>query len=198
VSEQGLKAVTPLGGYAESIGTVSVAEVSGQGIVAIAPPQGEAYALSGTLQTAYGLDWALVGLSTSGTDARLLGVAPDQGFLLFPHDGPDAVPAVAAKLGQAAWLTDQSDSWAILRVSGTGSREALARICMLDLHPDIFGPGAVSRTTMEHLGVIILLEESDTFLLMSPTSSAESFLDAVVTSAKNIVPPNSAAPGGTE
>lgn len=190
MSDTGLQPVSPLGGYAETLGDVSLSEVTGLGVVAVAPSQGDEPALLSALDTGFGLIWPETGHSTTSGDARLLGMARDQAFLVFPHDGPGALDAVRDKLGEPGWLTDQSDSWAMLRIEGAGVRAALERISMLDLHPDAFAVGMVQRTTMEHLAVIILREEEDTFLLMSPTSSAESFLDAVTTSARNIVPSN--------
>lgn len=195
MSEQGLIAVSPLGGFSESIGGVSISEPGGMSLVAVAPSRGAEAALGSALDAGFGLAWPVTGQSTVNGDARLMGMAPDQAFLLFAHKGPNAVAAVRSKLGDAGWLTDQSDSWAMLRVSDTDCRAALERLCMLDLHPDVFGVGAAQRTTMEHLAVIIVREDADTFLLMSPTSSAGSFLDAVVTSARNIVPSKSAGSG---
>lgn len=195
MSDLGLQAVSSLGGYSETIGAVSVIEPDRMALVAVAPPRGEEAALAASLDSGYGLAWPETGQSSATGDVRLMGMARDQAFLLFPHDGPNAVPAVREKLGETAWLTDQSDSWAMLRVSGADVRRALERLCMLDLHSDAFAIGAAQRTTMEHLAVIIVREDVDTFLLMSPTSSAESFLDAVVTSARNIVPSN---PAGSE
>jgi sarcosine oxidase subunit gamma len=75
----------------------------------------------------------------------------------------------------------------MLRVSGPKSRIALERICPLDLHPSTFPQGRVARTLMEHLGVIILHEGPDTYLLLSARSSAGSFLHAVETSVRNVV-----------
>lgn len=195
MSDQGLNAVTPLAGFSETVGSTAISEPSGRSLVAVAPSRGEEAELQSALKAGFGLAWPVTGQSTTNGDARLMGMAPDQAFLLFSHAGPNAVPAVREKLGNAGWLTDQSDSWAMLSVSGPDCRAALERLCMLDLHRDVFVIGAAQRTTMEHLAVIIVREEADTFLLMSPTSSAESFLDAVVTSARNIVPSKSAGSG---
>ena len=51
---------------------------------------------------------------------------------------------------------------------------------------EAFGDGRVARTVMEHLGVIIHRESDGTYLLMSASSSAESFLHAVETSIKYV------------
>ena len=83
-------------------------------------------------------------------------------------------------------MTLQSDNWVGVRISGTRSRDALERICPLDLHPDVFGIDQVARTVMEHLGVIILREDKDSFLMLSASSSAKSFLHAIETSIHNV------------
>ena len=93
---------------------------------------------------------------------------------------------MGAKIADTAYLTDQSDSFAIVRIKGARSRDALERICPIDLHLDEFSVGTVTRTLMEHLGVIILREDEDAFMLMSARSSARTFWHAVQTSIQNI------------
>ena len=74
----------------------------------------------------------------------------------------------------------------MLRLRGEKAREALERICLLDLDESAFQVGDAARTAMEHLGTVILREGSDCFLLMSAGSSAKSFLHAVETSVRNV------------
>nr|WP_258571055.1 sarcosine oxidase subunit gamma family protein [Flavimaribacter sediminis] len=119
-------------------------------------------------------------------DLLVLSLQSDQIFVLFPQTGHRPDLEIAEIAGDQGSVTDQSDGWALLRVSGPGSRTALERICMLDLHPDIFTVGAVARTVMEHLGMIIHRNDEHSFLLMSARSSAEFFAHAVVTSAENV------------
>ena len=108
-------------------------------------------------------------------------------FILFEAPDPDrAAETVGDALGPAAYVTDQSDSWAMLRIAGAGARAALERICMLDLDAAAFPEGRVARTVMEHLAAIILRDGPDSFLLMSPRSSARSFLHAVELSVENV------------
>jgi sarcosine oxidase subunit gamma len=72
----------------------------------------------------------------------------------------------------------------MLAIKGEGVYAALERICQLDVSEKTFPVGSVARTQMEHLGVIIIKQENDSFMLMSAASSAENFLHAVVTSVK--------------
>ncbi|MFY0614329.1 MAG: hypothetical protein JXQ99_22565 [Hyphomicrobiaceae bacterium] len=158
-------------------------------IASMATPNGGEAALAAALQAAYGIDIPPVGRAaiSAKDSATFLRHAPDQMFVLFmpPASGKPTDP-MAATLGDTAYLTDQSDSWAALRIEGPLSRAALERICPLDLAPGNFPPGTVARTVMEHLGIIMLCEAGDKYLLLSARSSADNFLHAVETSVRNV------------
>jgi heterotetrameric sarcosine oxidase gamma subunit len=180
VAETVLTAQSPLGGISEDFDGLSIAEATGMAIVSL-----EAFGRA--VKAAYGIVPPAVG--PAGKDnARFICLARDQFFLLFDDTGTDPVATVSQRLSGTAYLTDQSDGWALLGISGPRSRAAMERICPLDLHPAIFAIGAAARTVMEHLNVIVLREAEDRFLLMSPRSSSGSFLHAVRTSAENVVP----------
>ena len=188
MAEFALTARTPLDGYEKSFGSVTLAEVSGLSLVSAAVPQGGDDAFAAALAAGLGAARPATGDSAAGEryGARLLGMQPDQLFILFAAPDPDrAAGTVAEALGPDAYVTDQSDSWAMLRIAGAGARAALERICMLDLDDAAFPEGRVARTVMEHLAVIILRDGPDSFLLMSPRSSARSFLHAVELSIEN-------------
>jgi len=187
VAEFDLTARPALGGIRLAYGRLTIAEVTDLAIVSVATPNGGAAALAAAVEAAYATALPAVGRSTRSNvdDVRILGLAPDQCFLIFRLAEPFAVGQVRDRLGEAAYLTDQSDSWAALQVSGSDSRAVLERICPVDLHPAAFAEGHVTRTVMEHLGVIILCQGEDDYLLLSARSSAASFLHAVQTSAEN-------------
>lgn len=180
---------SPLEGYRREFDRVTIAEVTDRAIVSIATPDGGESALEKAIASAFETKIPPVGesLISSLPDWRLMGMQPGQLFLLFVPDGPEPVKEVAQALGDTACLTDQSDSWVTIAVSGAGSIAALERICPIDLHPSAFRRGAVARTVMEHIAAIIVCEEANKFLLMSPRSSARSFLHALETSVHNIL-----------
>ena len=184
MSDLTLTAQSPLGGYKNDFDSVTLTELTELAVVSIATPSDARDELAKAVDSAFGTALPDIGYSSHTEDGntRLLGLQRDQMFLLFEHEGNDALTVVTNKLGEVGYYTDQSDTWAILRMTGPGSRTALERICMLDLSPDAFSVGAVARTTMEHLGVIILRDDEDSFLLMSARSSANSFVHAIETS----------------
>jgi len=193
VADFSLTAKSPLNGVVKEYDGVSIAEVTGKAIVSIAIPDGGEKKLAAAMAKSYKTGLPKVGQSSAGADgkAQFLGMASDQMFALFDFDvgveGNDELAHVADRLGTAGYFTNQSDSWVMLAVSGPRSRAALARICSLDLHHDVFVEGAVARTSMEHLGTIIFRSKADCFIIFSARSTAQSLFHAIEKSITNIL-----------
>jgi heterotetrameric sarcosine oxidase gamma subunit len=189
VPEFTLTAAPPLAGLDKSFGPNKLRAPEGLAVVALAIPMDGEEAAADALRRAYGVEMPAPGASALGMDGatRLLRSAPDQLLALFTHATPDAEQRIASDLGDAVYLTDQTDALAALELEGPQARAALARICPLDLHPDSFAQGAGARTMMEHLAVTILRTGDARFLLLSASSSAESFRHAVEQSLHNVL-----------
>jgi len=175
-----------LGGYTLDLGDVAVAEVTDISIVSIAMPLGGGDALANAVQAAWGCALpAPRGTSVSSDGSvTLIFSTPDQTLAILPGVDGLAVTDVAAKLGDVGYYTEQTDNWVGLRASGAKSISALERICPLDLAS--MSVGGAERTVMEHLGVFIMREDDERFLLLSGSSSAKSFLHAVELSMRNV------------
>ncbi|GAB4281850.1 MAG: hypothetical protein Kow0058_00010 [Roseovarius sp.] len=182
-----LTATSPLDGLERSIGSVRLRELADLAIVSAALPRGSEEKAEAALCREFGCEPPSPVTSTLSDDGRvrLLRTAPDQIFVLFEHPTPDAAAAVARRLGPVVYVTDQTDGWVRLEISGPGCRAALERICPIDLHPQRFAVGQFARTAMEHMGAIVLRSGEDSFMLLSASSSAGSFLHAVETSIRN-------------
>ncbi len=183
-----LVSAPPLAGYtmqAEGVSLMAPADLS---IVAMALPLGDEAKALKAVKTGYGIDLPDPGKSveTSKGDARIIRLSSDQAFAVFTHATPDAEETVAKYTKAALYLTDQTDVWSGLEISGPKSRAALERICPIDLHPAAFAEGDAARTTMEYLGVLIIRTGGDSYLLFSASSSAGSFLHMLETSIRNI------------
>lgn len=182
-----LTSAPPLAGYDQSFDGVKLGAPVDLAIVSIALPLGGEVAAEKAIKSAYGAALPAPGKSVLSKDglARLVRLSSDAAFVIFTHATPDAEPHVAEKLKGAAYTTDQTDVWSALEISGAKARTALERICPIDLHPDAFTDGDAARTSMEHLGTLIIRTGGDAFLLLSASSSAKSFLHAVETSIHN-------------
>lgn len=183
MSEFTLTAASPLGGHAAHFDGAELAEVTDRALVSFAVP----LAGGDTFAAALGIALPAPGhTARSGEEMLLMGLGPDQGLAMLPLGEGPTVEALRARLGGLAYLTEQTDAWVILRLMGPKALAALERICPVDLHLEAFPEGRVARTVMEHLGAIVLREGPESFLLMSASSSARSFLHAVETSLRNV------------
>lgn len=183
-----LEAISPLGDFDETINSVRIREIAGFGLIALAVPMGGEKAFATALKKETGCALPEPGhfTSNSGKGVLLIWTQRDQVFLFNGDETPMQEISLREKFATRAYVTDQSDGWAVLEVSGERALEALERICPINLNPAVFYEGMAARTVMEHLGVLILRTASDKWLLLSARSSALSFLHAVTQSAKNL------------
>lgn len=183
-----MKATTPLNGYAKQFNGVSLAEVTNRHILSIATPAGGEQQLAIAIKKALGAEVPKAGKTTQTliANGRFLGMQPGQMFFVFQPEEPEFINTIREKLKNVSYLTDQSDGFVMVIIAGEKARIALERICAIDLQLDVFPTGSFARTAMEHLGVTIVCEASDTFLLISPRSTAEALLHALETSIHNI------------
>ena len=186
-----LKPLTALNNFSEEIHGISVSEVTDQAIVSMAIPKATNDAFNKIIKKNFKVERPVIGhfAHSKINNARFLGLQQDQMFMLFDYAGDRAIEEISAKINftdQLAYLSDQSDSWVTLRISGDNCLDALERICPLDIHPSSFPVGSVARTSMEHMATIIINESEGSYLLLSLRSFAHSFLHAVTTSIKNV------------
>ena len=191
-----LTAQSPLGGYNMIIDGTSLIEVTGLSMVSVAPLAGSQAAFQTAIAKLFRTDKsdspkpsATMALDQSGKQlCILMPSAQNQWFLCFDDDGTNPIDAAKTLIGKSLSkqmaMTDQSDSWVILALSGPQSRQTLARICPIDCGVSAMPIGTTARTSMEHLGAIITRrpDEGDhqpCFWLLSARSSAASFLHAI-------------------
>ncbi len=186
-----LKPMAIFDGLECDYGAVQLRELQSLAIVSLAMPQGGEDKCANSVKDAWGCAVPGNGRYVQSKDGftRIIRTQPDQLFALFDHEGDDARNLVHDLTRGAFWTTEQTDVWCALQLSGATSREILARICSLDLHPGVFASDHAARTTMEHLGAIILRSNEDEFVLLSARSSAKSFLHAIETSIRNVLGP---------
>ena len=181
MAEYSLTASSPLNGYAKKFGGIGLREQVDIGIMSIAVADGSRHQFDSQVRDTLGMPLPETGHSsaTGHANTRLLGLQSNQYFYIFGPEQRDSVSDVSHRLGPLGYYTDQSDSWAVLHMTGSECRRTLARMCMIDLEQSSFPPGSVARTTIEHLAVIIIADTADSYVLLTPRSSAASFLHAL-------------------
>lgn len=158
-----LIARTPLAGLLPlTIGRCVLTELDVGPVTSIAPWNGATPALSGAMLSAHGLAFPAPNRCTTHGAARALSSGRAQAFLT----GVSADPSLATH----AALTDQTDGWAVVRLSGPDSVDALARLIPLDLRGAAFGAGHAARSALQHVNILIWRDGEEAFGLMAMRS----------------------------
>lgn len=150
-----LIAKSALDGRSLTVGSVTLAEVNEGPITSIAAFPGGGTALAKGLK-ALGLAMPGPNAMLESGGARILWTGRDQAFLT----------GVAAPRLDGAAVTDQSDGWAVLSLSGTAAVDVLARHLPVDLRISAFPVGQVLRTQVNHMNAIVLRIEATAFRIM--------------------------------
>lgn len=118
----------------------------------LAPFPSREAAFGATLEAAHGLAWPAPGKVTraEGMEARWAGRA--QALLVGVAEPASALAAEGA-------VTDVSDVYVRLLLSGEARAEVLARLVPLDLRADRFGAGATARTLLGHIAAHLTARE---------------------------------------
>lgn len=129
-----------------SVGSLTLRDATPDRMTAIAPWPGAGTAAAKLLKTA-GFDWPSNDRAVQGQGGVCIWSGRDQAFLtgVAPPDG----------LAAHAALTDISDGWTALCLSGPDAVSVLARLVAIDLSPRAFPQGATARTGLGHMMVLI-------------------------------------------
>lgn len=174
-----LMAQTPCYGLLPmSHGTVAVHEVVQDHIVSIAPYKGKATALNKAMTTAYGLKYPAAGRVTANDAVRCQWAGHAHAFLI-------GSPAVDA-LSDLAAVTDQSDAWAIVHISGDHVHDVLARLIPMDLRPSAFKKNYTARTMVQHMAANVTRVGPDAFEIMVMRSMARTLVHDLETAMENV------------
>ncbi len=134
---------------------VIVTERAGLGLAAVIARKGGVGALAARVKERWGVD-LLAGPRRDTSDAlSLMGTGPGTWLATHEQGAPRLLPALRESIGDLAAISDQSDGYAVLRLTGPKVREALAKLVFIDLHPSAFEVGSVASTVAVHMGVTL-------------------------------------------
>jgi sarcosine oxidase subunit gamma len=136
--------------------------------------RGDRAALAGRIRAAYGIDLPAGPKRVQAAGISFVGTGPRSWLAM--RDGGDPAADLRRALGDAAALADQSDGYAVLRVSGPKARAALEKGIGIDLHPRAFRTGDAASTACAHLGIVLWqLDETPAYEIAVFRSLAGSF-----------------------
>lgn len=140
-----LIAKSALEGAVLTLGSVTLAEVEVGPIASVAVFPGGAKAVAKGLKP-LGLAMPAPNSFAEKKGARIVWTGRDQAFLV----------GVACPALDGAAVTDQSDGWAVLSLSGPVVVEVLARLVPVDLRLPACPVGTALRTQVSHMNAVVL------------------------------------------
>lgn len=145
--------VPGLHGRADTQVGVILEEVRGFSLVQVMARRGRAVETIKAAKDLFGVEPPTTPGAVSGRNAALIWSGPDQFLVLSPHQPGDHFARLREVFAGVASLSDQSDGRCLIRISGPGARQALAKFLSLDIHESAFPAGAAATTSVDHTAV---------------------------------------------
>jgi len=153
-------------------------------IVQVAARKGQAAALKVALKAAFGLELGEAGHATSGGGLTALPIQPDAWVLVSEPRGEGILAAeVKRAVGVSGSVVDQTHGRCVVGLTGDRAPEVLSRMCRIDLHPAVFGPGKIAVTPMAELFCVLSHGPASHYEMIVFSTFADSFLHSVITAA---------------
>jgi hypothetical protein len=152
-------------GLPKSIGAARLEEWLPGPITALSPYAGQHAAVDAALQP--------LGLAFPGPNAML---ASGAGRMVWTGRAQAFLIGVPCPDVPGAAITDQSDGWVGLRLSGPSARDVLARLVPLDLRDSAFGVGTAARSMLGHMPLVLMRPAPDVWEVLTFRSMARTAL----------------------
>ena len=150
-----LIAKSALEGRSLNLGGVSLAEVDVGPITSVAVLPGGAKAVARGLK-ALGLAMPEPSTFVEKKGLRIVWTGREQAFLI----------GAESPVLEGAAVTDQSDGWAVLSLSGPAAADVLARLVPMDLRLSACPVGTALRSQLNHMNAVILRTGDYAFEIM--------------------------------
>jgi heterotetrameric sarcosine oxidase gamma subunit len=156
-------------------GDLALEEIAGVRITGVQPFKGQMKAVATALKKATKLAAPVVGQTTSAGPWRCISAGLETWFVFGPESLSD-LPGAA--------VSEQSDGWAGLRLTGRSAPDVLARLVPIDLRDSAFPPDRAAKTLLNHMALIIdrRADSFDLWVFRSMAKTAVHEIDAAMTS----------------
>jgi sarcosine oxidase subunit gamma len=138
--------------------------------------RGDDRVLAAKIHEEFGLALPSTPRRVSNGVKALVGIGPGVWLAAFDEADPLTASELASSLKGLASVSDQSSTYAVLRISGPSARQILSRGAFIDFDPLVFGAGSAAVTVISHIGVIVWqVDDIPTFEIALFRSYAGSF-----------------------
>jgi len=174
----------PLDGFYQQWNGLIIKEHDSSEIVSLAVAQGQEKTFMQIFKKTFGMFPPKPAKAIALKDGFAIWSTPDQYFLILDNHTIDSDRHIAATFSGTAYTTLQTDGWACIDIMGESIYDILDRVLALDLrNASLY---FATRTSAYHMAVIIVKLSDRSFRLMTPRSSAHSFIKMLIHTADNV------------
>jgi methylglutamate dehydrogenase subunit D len=138
--------------------------------------RGDDRALAEKIHREFGLALPSTPRRVSNGVKAFVGIGPNVWLAVFDTPDPLMASELTSSLAGLASVSDQTSTYAVLRISGPSARQILSRGAFVDFDPLVFGAGSAAVTMISHIGVIIWqIDDVPTFEIALFRSFTDSF-----------------------
>lgn len=146
-------------------------ELTPNGLVSVSVPEGNQKTAEAALGEKFGFGFPRPGQRLSKGGVDLVWFGPRQAMLV----------GARAKRIKGTALVEQSDAWAVMRLSGEQAEAALARLVPIDLRASVFKTGHTARSVLFHAPLSISRTGKMSFDIMVFRSMAQTAVHEIET-----------------
>lgn len=134
---------------------VIVVDRDGLGLATVTVRRGQLEALAQRIRERYGIELPRGNIRKEAHRRAFAGLSPETWLATSEKGGNEFSASLRDEIGALASISDQSDGYAVLRLTGTAVRDTLAKLIPIDVHPRAFKPGDVASTIASHIGITL-------------------------------------------
>jgi heterotetrameric sarcosine oxidase gamma subunit len=149
---------SPLAGSAPVSGSgagVTAVVRDGFGLATVLARKGASQQLAERVRKHFDVQLPRVGRRAAASDVAFAGTGPDAWLAIAEGGANEFAARLMGNLDGLASVSDQSDGYVLIRLTGARVREALAKLIPIDVHPRAFEVGDVASTVASHIGVTL-------------------------------------------
>ena len=127
----------------------------GLGLATVAARKGQVLALTQCVRERLGIVLPGGPYRRAEGGVAFAGTGPEIWLATKEMGGNDFAATLREEIGAMAAVSDQSDGYAVLRLTGAKLRDTLAKLVPIDVHSRAFKPGDVASTVASHIGATL-------------------------------------------
>lgn len=134
---------------------VIVSDRDGLGLATVLARKGQSEALAQRVRERFRIELPQGSRRATAGDVALAGTGPGAWLASCERGGNAFAVSLRETIGDLAAVSDQSDGYAVLRLSGPGVRDTLCKLIPVDVHARAFEVGDVAVTAAAHIGATL-------------------------------------------